>query len=69
MTKSIVCFVYIVGTLQMAFALHDFYTLFCTPQGRRELESPFFNIHTFGFMSFTIPAGGALGMLLLLLPG
>lgn len=63
MTKSIVYFVFVVGTLQTALALHDFYKLFSTPQGNRELESLSFSIYEFGFMWFTIPVGGTLGML------
>jgi len=59
-TKSIVYFVYIVGTLQTALALRDFYTLFCTLQGNTYLESSTLDIRRFGFMWFTIPVGDAL---------
>jgi len=60
-TKAIVYFVYIIGTLQTAFALHDFYSLFCTLRGNSFLEPPAQStIYGFGFMWFTIPVGGAL---------
>ncbi|KAF9448374.1 hypothetical protein P691DRAFT_669516, partial [Macrolepiota fuliginosa MF-IS2] len=51
--KLIVYFVYVVGTIQTAFALQDFYALFCTPTLREDL-------HVFGFTWFTIPVSGAL---------
>jgi len=63
-TKSVVYFIYIIGTLQTALALRDFYTLFCTLQGNQFLESSLpdlvFDIRRFGFMWFTIPVGDAL---------
>ncbi|KAF9446770.1 hypothetical protein P691DRAFT_672871, partial [Macrolepiota fuliginosa MF-IS2] len=58
--KSIVYFVYIVGTMQTAFALRDFYTLFCTEAGDGVLSSGPFSPHRFGFMWFTIPVSSAL---------
>lgn len=53
-TKSIVYFVYILGTAQTVFALHDFYTLYCT-------EPPPPGTYTINFLWFTIPFCGAVG--------
>ncbi|KAF9442446.1 hypothetical protein P691DRAFT_779402 [Macrolepiota fuliginosa MF-IS2] len=58
--KSIVYFVYIVGAMQTAFALRDFYTLFCIEDTERVLLSTAFGPHRFGFMWFTVPVSSAL---------
>ncbi|KAF9443634.1 hypothetical protein P691DRAFT_737615 [Macrolepiota fuliginosa MF-IS2] len=55
--KLIVYFVYIVGIMQTAFALRDFYTLFCTSSGDLLWN---INPRIFGFMWFTIPVSDAL---------
>jgi hypothetical protein len=63
MTKATVGFVYGVGTLQTAFALRDFYTLFVKPWPPPD-PSPFAKTWTwrsFGYMWLTIPLSGALG--------
>lgn len=59
LVKSIAYFVYIIGTLQTAFALRDFYTLFCTPATNNLNEDV--DLRTFGFMWLTIPVSSALG--------
>lgn len=66
-TKAIVYFAYIIGTIQTGFALRDFYVLFCTSEVKLLMEPWNFDTHRFGFMWFTIPVGGALGMLNLIL--
>ncbi|KAF9448369.1 hypothetical protein P691DRAFT_704986 [Macrolepiota fuliginosa MF-IS2] len=57
--KLIVYFLYIVGTLQTAFALRDFYALFCTSAGSNELELVLLTesnaLQEFGFIWFTVP--------------
>ncbi|KXN92863.1 hypothetical protein AN958_07060 [Leucoagaricus sp. SymC.cos] len=58
LTKVVVYFVYIIGTLQSAFTLRDFYTLFCTVDGNQWLEDK--DVHRFGFMWLTIPVCGSL---------
>jgi hypothetical protein len=67
MTKATVAFVYAVGTLQTAFALRDFYTLFCIPDNNED-PTAFYKIwddlRPFGFMWITIPLSGASGTLL-----
>jgi hypothetical protein len=66
MMKATVAFVYVVGTLQTAFALHDFYSLFCIPKDYKP-STMFFDtwgyLHRFGFMWITIPLSGASGAL------
>jgi hypothetical protein len=62
-----VAFIYAVGSLQTAFALHDFYSIFCLP-GNREFADLFLGaqeeLRRFGFMWITIPLSGASGALL-----
>jgi hypothetical protein len=64
-TKATVIFVYGVGTIQTAFALRDFHTLFCIPWPQPD-PSPFAKTWTwrgFGYMWLTIPLSGASGAL------
>jgi hypothetical protein len=64
MMKATVAFVYAVGTLQTAFALRDFYTLFCIPNSLQDLGFPdALSLRGFGFMWITIPLSGASGTL------
>lgn len=51
--KTVVYFVFIVGTLQSAVILHDFYILYCTLDGSRWLDGK--DIHRFGFMWLVLP--------------
>ncbi|KAF9451797.1 hypothetical protein P691DRAFT_662504, partial [Macrolepiota fuliginosa MF-IS2] len=55
--KSIVYFVYGVGTIQTVFALRDFYILFCILGGNMPTGH---DLRAFGFMWFTIPVSSAL---------
>jgi hypothetical protein len=65
MTKATVAFVYAIGTLQTAFALHDFYTLFCTPDSHQDPAPSYaLSLRGFGFMWITIPLSGASGALI-----
>ncbi|KAF5363558.1 hypothetical protein D9756_000952 [Leucocoprinus leucothites] len=59
-TKGSVYLVYAIGSIQTAFALRDFYELFCgVPGGLVQLEDlP--GLHKFGFMWLTIPVSSAL---------
>lgn len=59
LTKSVVYFVFIVGTVQIALSLRDFYMLFCTITGNNWLVD--LDVHNFGFMWLTIPLSASAG--------
>lgn len=65
MTKATVAFVYVVGTLQTVFALHDFYTIFCLPDPRDHFTfyDTTWSLRSYGFFWITIPLSGASGAL------
>lgn len=57
LTKSVVYFVFLTGTVQIALSLRDFYMLFCTLTGNNWLVD--LDVHNFGFMWLTIPVSAS----------
>lgn len=64
--KTIVYGIFLFVVAQTSLAWHDFYALFCTPQGRlfTSDQNPYRkDLHLFYYTWFTIPASGAVGAL------